>query len=195
LALANQTVQETFEQSCVAWQAIPHWDTGDPGQARVPNDIVNNPGFLPLVLKKQDFQVTVLQANAPTPDPLLTEVMFYTAKLAGIVDDDVIPDLYAADTTPTQTNWPRATNTLVAIERRRERGYRAPSCLLTNAAGLRELSQLVSGCSILQQLLSRRTSIRYTGPTSSTGKHENPTCDTRSAATDRPRIRRGGVAG
>ncbi len=104
LALANQTVQETFEQTCVAWQAIPHWDTGDPGQTRVRNDIVNNPGFLPLVLKHQDFQVTVAQANAPTPDPLLAEVMFYTAKLARIVDDDVIPDrLYAADTTPTQT--------------------------------------------------------------------------------------------
>ena len=35
LALANQTVQETFEQTSVAWQAIPHWDTGDPGQAKV----------------------------------------------------------------------------------------------------------------------------------------------------------------
>ena len=156
LALANQTVQETFEQSCVAWQAIPHLDTGDPGQARVPNDIVNNPGFLPLVLKKQDFQVTVLQANAPTPDPLLTEVMFYTAKLAGIVDDDVIPDLYAADTTPTQTGTgPQALlNTLIAIRAGVENeGYRAPSCLLTNTAGLQKLSQLVSGYSILQQLL------------------------------------------
>ncbi len=38
LALANQAVRETFEQTSIAWQAIPHWDTGDPGQTRVPLD-------------------------------------------------------------------------------------------------------------------------------------------------------------
>ena len=40
LALANQEIQETFEQTCVAWQAIPHWDTGDPGQTFVRNDFM-----------------------------------------------------------------------------------------------------------------------------------------------------------
>ena len=32
MALASQAVQETFEQTSIAWQAIPHWDTGDPSQ-------------------------------------------------------------------------------------------------------------------------------------------------------------------
>jgi len=43
MARANQQVQETFEQTCVAWQAIPHWDTGDPGQSYVRADDINNP--------------------------------------------------------------------------------------------------------------------------------------------------------
>ena len=29
IAVANKAVQDTFEQTCIAWQAIPHWDTGD----------------------------------------------------------------------------------------------------------------------------------------------------------------------
>ena len=48
LALANQTALETFEQCSIAWQAIPHWDTGDPGQTQVRNDVINNPAFLDL---------------------------------------------------------------------------------------------------------------------------------------------------
>ena len=40
LALANQEIQETFEQTCVTWQAIPHWDTGDPSQTFVRNDFM-----------------------------------------------------------------------------------------------------------------------------------------------------------
>jgi hypothetical protein len=156
LALANQTVLETFEQCSVAWQAIPHWDTGDPGQARVRNDIVNAPGFLPLDLKNEDFQVTVVQANAPTPDSLLAEVMLYTARLAAKVDDDVLPKLYAADTSPvtTATGDTALLNTLIDARASVEKaGYRAPSCLLTNTEGLKKLSQLVSGYSILEQLL------------------------------------------
>ncbi len=31
-AIANKAVTDTFEQSSIAWQAIPHWNTGDPGQ-------------------------------------------------------------------------------------------------------------------------------------------------------------------
>ena len=34
IAVANKAVQDTFEQSSVAWQAIPHWDTGDPAQTK-----------------------------------------------------------------------------------------------------------------------------------------------------------------
>jgi hypothetical protein len=155
LALANQVVQETFEQCCIAWQAIPHWDTGDPGQARVPNGVVNAPGFLPLTPKRQDFQLTVVQANAPTPDSLLAEVMASTAKLAGDVDEDVIPQLYtAAGPTTTGTGPQALQDTLIDARAKVENyGYRAPSCLITNTAGLKKLSHLVSGYSILQPLL------------------------------------------
>ncbi len=38
IAVANKAIQDTFEQSSVAWQAIPHWDTGDRGQLRVRSD-------------------------------------------------------------------------------------------------------------------------------------------------------------
>ena len=34
VAIANRAIQQTFEKSSIAWQAIPHWDTGDPGQVR-----------------------------------------------------------------------------------------------------------------------------------------------------------------
>ncbi|MDX6667343.1 MAG: hypothetical protein QOK04_723 [Solirubrobacteraceae bacterium] len=156
LALANQAVQETFEQCCIAWQAIPHWDTGDPGQARVPNDVVNNPGFLNIDLEKKDFQVTVVQANAPTPDALLIEVMAKTKDLAKAVDEDVLPKLYAkaGHKKTTAVTDTALLNTLIAARADVENaGYRAPSCLLTNTVGLQKLSQLVSGYSILQQLL------------------------------------------
>jgi hypothetical protein len=157
LALANQEVTETFEQCSVAWQAIPHWDTGDPGQIRVADGIVSPPGFLTLLPKEEKFQLTLAQANAPTPDSLLAEVMFYTAKLAQQVDDDVLPDIYAADSAPdtTATTPPALLNTLIDARAYVEKaGYRAPSCLLTNTAGLKKLSQLVNGYSILEQLLA-----------------------------------------
>ena len=38
IAVLDKAVQDTFEQSSVAWQAIPHWDTGDRGQLRVRSD-------------------------------------------------------------------------------------------------------------------------------------------------------------
>ena len=47
IAAANQAIQETFEQTSVAWQAIPHWDIGDPGQIRVINDLIGGSGGLP----------------------------------------------------------------------------------------------------------------------------------------------------
>src|SRR4051794_11881079 len=94
LALANQTIKETFEQCSIAWQAIPNWNTRDPGQARVANDIVNKPGFEDVKLHKVDFQLTLAQAEAPTPDTLLAEVISKTAKLAQIVDENVLTALH-----------------------------------------------------------------------------------------------------
>ena len=93
LALANQTVMETFEQCSIVWQAIPHWDTGDPGQIRVADGKYGTPGFLNLTFKEEQFQLTLAQANAPTPDSLLTEVMAVAKTVAKKVDDDVLPKL------------------------------------------------------------------------------------------------------
>ena len=91
--------------------------------------------------------MTLAQANAPTPDPLLAEVMSQTAELAGMVDDDVVPKLYAADASShghdSELTPQAILNTLIAARAGVENaGYRAPSCLLTNTAGLQKLSQL-----------------------------------------------------
>jgi len=122
----------------------------------VRNDSLTAPAFIPLDLKEETFQVTLAQAIAPTPDALLAAVMSKTAKLAGTVDDDVLPKLYAADASPASTGTGPAAllNTLIDARADVEKvGYRAPSCLLTNTAGLKKLSQFVSGYSILDQLL------------------------------------------
>ena len=94
LAAANKAVQETFEETSVAWQAIPHWDTGDPGQTRVRSDVTSSPpdqdtfGADSLRVKTETvrFYVTVAQACAPTPDALLAAVMPRTVELARTVD-------------------------------------------------------------------------------------------------------------
>jgi hypothetical protein len=159
LALANQAVKETFEQCSIVWQAIPHWNTGDPGQIRVADGKYNPPGFLDLLAQEKEFKVTLAEANAPTPNLLLTQVMAATKDLAKKVDDDVLKKLFteAAPTTITETPVTAGDLQDALIEARvqvEDGGYRAPSCLVTNTAGLKELSQLVEGVSVLQQLLS-----------------------------------------
>jgi hypothetical protein len=159
LALANQAVRETFEQCSIVWQAIPHWETGDPGQIRVADGIVNKPGFLPLDPKEEKFQLTLAQATSPTPDSLLAEVMAVTKDLAKKVDGDVLQKLYTkaplktittATITPVDLQDPLI-DARVAVE---NAGYRAPSCLVTNTAGLKKLNEFVSGYySVVQQLL------------------------------------------
>jgi hypothetical protein len=157
LALANQTVKETFEQCSIVWQSIPNWDTRDPGQIRVADGKYDTPGFLDLDVQEEKFEVTLAQANGPTPDSLLTEVMAVTKTLARKVDDDVLPKLYAGaeNDYATQTDAQDLQDTLIKARADIEdAGYRAPSCLLTNTQGLTKLSQLVSGASILPMLLS-----------------------------------------
>lgn len=150
LALANQAVQETFEQTSIAWQAIPHWDTGDPGQIRVPKDIVNNPGFLKLEPHEEPFQLTLVQVNAPTPDSLLAEVISKSGKLAKTIDGIVLKALYNGKASLTTLPSPNTLDDiLTALIKARadieDAGYRAPSCLITNTDGLTALSALVSG--------------------------------------------------
>ena len=157
LALANQAVKETFEQCSVAWQAIPHWDTGDPGQITVANGQIRRlAGFLPVKQKAIPFTVTLAEANAPTPDLLLTQVMAVTKDLAQLVDDDVLPQLYTGAGVTTLDNdrlRPPSLASLIGARADVETaGYRAPSCVITNTEGLKKLSHLVGGVSILGQL-------------------------------------------
>jgi hypothetical protein len=150
LALANQAVQETFEQCCIAWQAIPHWDTGDPTQTMVPNGSVTAPNFVALGSVPVDFEVTLAEAIAPTPDALLAKVIAYTADLAKAVDDAVFPKLRAGAPEQKIKPYPTTAEILDGLIDARVKveqgGYRAPSCLITDVVGLKALSALVNGC-------------------------------------------------
>ena len=116
------------------------------------------PGFLAVQQKAIPFTVTLAEANAPTPDLLLTEVMANAVDLAKQVDTDVIPQLYtgAGTNSATATTPDLLQEGLIGARADVEiAGYRAPSCVITNTEGLKKLSQLTtSGYSILQQLLA-----------------------------------------
>jgi hypothetical protein len=181
LAVANQAVQETFQQTSIAWQAIPHWDTGDPGQVRVRKDLMYNPPNSTVAAQQEDaddiecpllgesvelttetvrFYVTVAQACAPTPDALLAAAMSWTAKLAGNVDYIVFPELYAAveadeRVSPSQTDPQSLLDALIDARALVEKaGYRAPSCLVTDTEGLKKLSYLEGAEPVAPYLLS-----------------------------------------
>ncbi|MDR3658475.1 MAG: hypothetical protein P4L48_23335 [Mycobacterium sp.] len=149
LALANQTVKETFEQCSVAWQSIPHWDTGDPSQSMVLSDLVNPPpppDFLALgPLQFVNFTVTLAQAISPMPDAVLARVIANTVTLAANVDNAVFPALLTG-TTPTQhipvlPTAPQLLTGLIGARAMVENGgYRAPSCLVTDTLGLETLA-------------------------------------------------------
>jgi hypothetical protein len=160
LALANKTALETFEQCSIAWQSIPHWDTGDPGQTQVRSDVLDKPSFLDFEPDtRKDFQLTLAQTSAPTPDSLLAEVMAATALLAKDVDKIVLKKLYGAATTvvnvkasPTPDEiLPPLITARADIE---DEGYRAPSCLITNTNGLIALTQLSGGYPVTEGLLT-----------------------------------------
>ncbi len=163
LTRANQALRETFQQCSIVWQAIPHWETGDPGQINVANGILGaSAGFLPLVSQQATFQLTVAEAIAPTPDALLTGAMAATETLAKTVDNDVLQKCFGAATGPNiititspitaQTLQDSLISARVDVE---NAGYRAPSCLVTNTVGLKDLNQLANGYyNILQQTLA-----------------------------------------
>lgn len=155
LALANREIRDTFERTSIAWQAIPHWETGDPGQTRVPNANLTLPGFENILPQEEPFQLTLAQATAPVPDSALAVIISHTVKLAKKVDDDVLTKLYAANTpVATAVGAAALLNTLIGARATVENaGYRAPACLVTNLGGLEKLNLLVSGTSMLQQFL------------------------------------------
>lgn len=166
LALANQAVKETFEQCSVAWQAIPHWDTGDPGQVNVANGLLGAAAnFLSLAPPPSPpppptIPLTVAEVIAPTPDALLTGAMAATKTLANYFDTDVLKQVFAAAKAPNIITFPSTgaqdlQDSLIGARVLVENaGYRAPSCLVTNTAGLQKLNQLVSGYyNLSQQIL------------------------------------------
>lgn len=159
LAIANQAIMETFEHTSVAWQSIPHWDTGDPSQSMVPAEDITAAAasVIPIDGALVDFDVTLAVATAPTLESLLSKVVNGTVALARKVDDAVvpllrakgIPDLPLDDSTP-QTILD---DLIEARARLENEGFRAPCCLITNTGGLKTLSQLNGGYSILNSLL------------------------------------------
>lgn len=167
LAVANQAVTETFGQCSVAWQTIPHWDTGDPGQINVVNGLLGaSAGFLTLAPPPSPpppptIQLTVAEAIAPTPDALLTGVLAATKTLANYFDTDVLKQCFGAAKAPNIITFPSTgaqdlqdmlIGARVLVE---NAGYRAPSCLVTNTVGLQKLNQLVSGYyNLSQQILA-----------------------------------------
>lgn len=160
IAIANQAIIETFENTCIAWQAIPHWDTCDPGQSRVRNDVVDKPGFLRIQSRHVTFQVTLVQTCAPTADSLLAEVNWAATELAQRVDDQVLRTLRkkvlsSAQLTFKATSTQKLLNNLINARTKVENaGYRAPSCLITNTKGLKDLNDLTAGYPITDALLA-----------------------------------------
>jgi hypothetical protein len=175
IAILDKTVRDTFEQSSIAWQAIPHWDTGDPGRLRVRsdyahadptkgNDLAAPLGGASLELEPHyvRFAVTVAQAVAPAPDALLAAVIARTVELAAKVDSKVIDVLRTGAKDVVNVKVAKGTtppiqmllNALIDARAQLEKfGYRSPSCLLTDTEGLKELNYLQSGLSDFQALL------------------------------------------
>lgn len=160
LAIANQAVAETFEQTCIAWQAIPHWDTRDPGGSRVRNDVVNVPGFLNIDQEDAPFQVTLVQTTSQNLDSFIAEVNWAATQLARKVDNKVLASLSAkVMTTATFTFDAKSAKILMdnlidartAVE---DAGYRAPSCVIANTKGLQVLSDPTGGYPIVNELLA-----------------------------------------
>lgn len=166
LAHANQAVEEAFGQCSVAWQAIPHWDTGDPGQLNVANGLLGgSAGFLPLITPPPPppptVELTVAETIAPTPDALLTGVIAATKTLANNFDTDVLKKCFGAAKAPNIITFPSTgaqdlQDSLIGARVLVENaGYRAPSCLVTNTVGFQKLNQLVSGYyNIVEQILA-----------------------------------------
>lgn len=170
MAVANGAIQETFEQTSVAWQAIPHWDTGDPGQSKVRSDVIYpQPGAktgaplsgsplggpaLDITVETVPFYVTLAQASAPTPDALLAALMSRTAELAGKFDDKVIGDLCGI--AEPKEIVPDITAILGALMDARSSvenaGYRAPSCLFASTEAVKAISGLVEGKPVTESL-------------------------------------------
>src|ERR1700742_3209484 len=197
IALANKAIQDTFEQTSVAWQAIPHWDTGDPAQTKVRCDSayapLNDKGPLAdspvaIVPFTRYFYLTVAQATSPTPDALLDAVIARTVQLAADVDALVIGELVkksqpAPGDIATNEDPAKLLNALIDARAAVENaGYRAPSCRPPNPGGLKAISQLDLGFPVLKPLLeAANVNSRYR-----VDKLEKPDGDKGADKSDKP---------
>jgi hypothetical protein len=147
MAIANQTIQETFEQCSVAWQAIPRWDTGNPGQAIVNSDSLAPSPPLPIVHAYWQFDVTVAEALAPTADQLLTKLIANTVLFCQSMDDAIIQAIRTATPVTQPYDGTTADKILAMLINARatveKSGYRAPSCIFVGTQELIDLSKLV----------------------------------------------------
>lgn len=125
IGIADRAIQQTFARSSVAWQAVPHWDTGDPGQVRVRGDVIyalpDAPGapdadlgegpFSMTALELDDaaelFQVTLAQASAPTPDAVLAAVIPRAVQLARRFDGIVLKAIFGQAVGKSHERWYR----------------------------------------------------------------------------------------
>jgi hypothetical protein len=171
LAIADQVILSTFEQSSVVWRTIPHWDTGDPGLTRVRGDVsysfswseeqkLSGPmASAPFSVGPLDvpFRATLAQVTSATPDQLLAAVISRTVELAQKFDTDVLTELAGAKA-PAASQWiglrddtpaseQAAQDVLTSLTEGRyvleDAGFRAPSCLIANGAHVKVLNQWI----------------------------------------------------
>lgn len=176
VAIANQAVLKTFEQSSVFWQTIPHWDTGDRGQSRVRGDITFSfdgtppdtnpePGEGPFASKLVNmsdkayvpFRLTLGQATAHTPDPLLTAVIARTVHLAQLFDAEVRDALTERTRRIALPQAEPPPGILIALLKGRrfleDSGFRAQSCLIASTDHYLLLHQWIDGVAVADDLL------------------------------------------
>ena len=175
MAIANRAIRQTFEKSSIAWQAIPHWDTGDPGQVLVRNDVIPiqpplGPGPLggaPIRPDSQEalFQVTLAQAAAAAPDALLASVIPRTVQLASRFDGAVLGALRTPAITANTEPWYRKlaeeankSATLKELVAARsvleDQGYRAQSCLIASTEYFTDLNGFIAADLLTKELLT-----------------------------------------
>lgn len=161
LAAADRAIRITFEQSSIAWQAIPNWDIGDPSATAVRSDTVKpagQPTSLAINPTPQPCDFTLAQIADPTPDSVLATVVAAATTLAATVDGAVITEVHSkavTDTALTATDPEAIMKSLIEARAKLEdSGFRAPSCLLTNTTGLKYLSTFSGGEPVTEQILA-----------------------------------------
>ena len=159
LALANQAVLETFENCSVAWQAIPHWDTGDPAQTQVREDNVSPPAAIVNIKPlKEDIDVTLALALSADPAPLINVVNAATVTLTAAFDAAVVTALHMNNASKQSLPFAGANQVLPSLIKTRavleNKGFRSPTCLIANDDAFLEMNKLTGGVSSLQAILT-----------------------------------------